>query len=49
VGDASTGRLRVGGSFRADNVDAFVRLLEASFGVSTQRRADGALVLRQQK
>jgi len=49
VGDATTGRLRVGGSFRADNVDAFVRLLEASFGVSAQRRADGALVLRHQK
>ena len=49
VGDASTGRLRVGGSFRADNVDGFVRLLEASFGVSAQRRADGALLLRHQK
>ena len=49
VGDAATGRLRVGGSFRADNVDGFVRLLEASFGVSAQRRADGALVLRHQK
>ena len=49
VGDATTGRMRVGGSFRADNVDAFVRLLEASFGVSAQRRADGALVLRHQK
>lgn len=49
VGDAATGRLRVGGSFRADNVDAFVRLLEASFGVSAERRADGALVLRRQK
>jgi len=49
VEDAATGRLRVGGSFRADNVDAFVRLLEASFGVSAQRRDDGALVLRQQK
>ena len=49
VGDVPTGRLRVGGSFRADNVDAFVRLLEASFGVSAHRRDDGALVLRQQK
>ena len=49
VDDATTGRLRVGGSFRADNVDAFVRLLEASFGVSAQRRADGAIVLRHQK
>ena len=49
VGDAATGRLRVGGSFRADNVDAFVRLLEASFGVSARRRDDGTLVLRHQK
>lgn len=49
VGDAATGRLRVGGSFRADNVDAFVRLLEASFGVVAERRADGALELRRTK
>lgn len=49
VGDTATGRLRVGGSFRADNVAAFVRLLEASFGVIAERRADGALVLRREK
>lgn len=49
IGDAGTGRLRVGGSFRADNVDAFVRLLEASFGVIAERRADGSLVLRREK
>jgi transmembrane sensor len=49
VGDAGTGRLRVGGSFRADNVDAFVRLLGASFGVNAERRADGAFVLRREK
>ena len=49
VGDAATGRLRVGGSFRADNLEGFVRLLEASFGVSAQRRADGALVLLHRK
>lgn len=48
IGDAGTGRLRVGGSFRADNVDAFVRLLEASFGVVAERRADGSLVLRRE-
>ena len=45
----ATGRLRVGGSFRADNVEAFVRLLEASFGVTTARLADGSLVLRRAK
>jgi transmembrane sensor len=49
IGDAATGRLRVGGSFRADNVEAFVRLLEASFGVTTARLADGSLVLRRAK
>lgn len=38
--------LRVAGSFRADNVEAFSRLLEASFGVAVERRADGALLLR---
>ena len=49
VGDAATGKLRVGGSFRADNVDGFVRLLEASFGVTALRRDDGALVLHREK
>lgn len=49
VGDAATGRLRIGGSFRADNVEAFVRLLEASFSVATERLADGSLVLRRAK
>jgi transmembrane sensor len=49
IGDAATGRLRVGGNFRADNVDAFVRLLDASFGVTAERRSDGSLVLRRAK
>jgi len=49
IGDAATGRLRVGGSFRADNVDAFVRLLEATFGVIAERRADGSLLLRREE
>ncbi|MEO6243832.1 MAG: FecR domain-containing protein [Opitutaceae bacterium] len=48
VADIATGRLRVGGNFRADNVDGFVRLLEVSFGVTALRRDDGALVLRRQ-
>ncbi len=49
IGDAGAGRLRVGGNIRADNVEAFVRLLEASFGVIAERRADGSLVLRREK
>lgn len=47
IGDAMAGRLRVTGSnFRADNVEGFVRLLEQSFGVTADRRADGTIVLR---
>jgi transmembrane sensor len=46
-GDAAT--VRVGGTFRADNVEAFVRLLESSFGVTAVRRPDGTTVLRRVK
>ncbi|HEX2855455.1 MAG TPA: FecR domain-containing protein [Opitutaceae bacterium] len=49
VADAETGRLRVGGTFRADNVDAFVRLLEASFGVTAKRQPDGTTLLLRAK
>jgi len=38
IGDAEAGALRVGGSFRADNATAFVRLLEQGFPV----RADAS-------
>lgn len=44
VGDAAAGALRVGGSFRWDNVDTFVSLLEAGFPVCAERR-DEAVVL----
>jgi transmembrane sensor len=46
IADPRIASLRVAGSFRADNVEAFSRLLEASFGVAVQRRVDGTLVLR---
>jgi len=45
IGDPETANLRVGGTFRADNVDGFVRLLQLSFGVTTERLADGTVVL----
>lgn len=48
-GDSETAEVLVGGSFRADQLDAFVRLLEQSFGVTAERRDDGAIVLRQAK
>lgn len=44
VGDEAAGALRVGGSFRWDNVDTFVSLLEAGFPVCAERR-DEAVVL----
>lgn len=37
LGDPALARLRVGGSFRADNADGFVRLLESGFGVEAER------------
>lgn len=46
AGDSATGEMLVSGRFRADNVDGFVRLLEASFGVTANRRPDGTIVLR---
>ena len=46
VGDEETGKLRVGGTFRADNVEGFVRLIQQSFDLAVERRADGTMVLR---
>ncbi len=46
IGDAAAGRVRVAGTFRADEPEAFARLLEASFGIAVERRAEGAWVLR---
>ncbi len=46
IGDADTGRLRLGGTFRADNIDGFVRLLNATLGVKAEARPDGTIVLR---
>lgn len=49
VGDPAAGRVRVGGTFRANNVTGFVRLLEGSFGLMSERRDDGAIVLRHRR
>lgn len=46
IGDASAGQVRVAGTFRADQVDVFARLLEASFGIQVDRPASGPWVLR---
>ena len=36
---------RIGGRFRADNIDGFIRLLEEHFGVVSQRTPEGVIVL----
>lgn len=45
VADEALRALPIGASFRSDNVDGFVRLLEASFGVQAERGA-GTITLR---
>ncbi len=40
VRDRATAAIVVGGNFRADNVDGFVRLLESSFGVTARVEGD---------
>ena len=49
IADADTAKRRVGGTFGADNVEGFVRLLQMSFGVTVERRSDGAVVLHRAK
>ena len=36
---------RIGGRFRADNIEGFIRLLEEHFGVVSQRTPEGVIVL----
>lgn len=48
VGDRATAGILVGGNFRADNVDTFVRLLDLSFGVTATPR-NGDLVLSRRR
>lgn len=40
IADAATGEIRLGGNFRADNLEAFVRLLQTGFSVSAEVRDD---------
>lgn len=46
VGDADLGRVPIGGTFRVDNPEGFVRLLEVTLGVKGEELGDGAIVLR---
>ncbi|HVU33815.1 MAG TPA: FecR domain-containing protein [Opitutaceae bacterium] len=44
LGDSRVANLHVAGRFRADNVDAFVRLLEQSFGISAEHRPNSIIL-----
>ncbi len=46
VDDPRLASLPVGASLRSDNVEGFVRMLQASFHVTAEHRADGVIVLR---
>lgn len=45
LADAATGAVKIGGSFRANHVRAFIRLLGVSFGVRADERGD-QIILR---
>lgn len=44
IGDTAAGDIRIGGTFRADNVEALIRLLQRGFGVQLQTRGDQTVV-----
>lgn len=46
LADPALARLRVGGRFRADDVNGFAELLATAFEVVVEREGDGTLVLR---
>lgn len=46
VDDPRLATLPVGASLRSDNIEGFVRMLQASFHVTAEHRADGVIVLR---
>ncbi len=44
IADPETARIAVGGSFRANHVNAFVRLLTSSFGIDAEQQGDRILL-----
>ena len=49
IGDAELGGRLLGGTFRPDNVEGFVRLLETTLDVRSDRRGDHETVLRRRR
>ena len=49
IGDPELGSRTIGGTFRPDNVEGFVRLLDATLGVRADKNADNQTVLRRKR
>lgn len=49
LGDPDLGRLPIGGTFRVDNVEGFVRLLEVTLDIRSEPRGNNELVLTRRK
>lgn len=46
LGEANIAGLRVSGTFRSDNPEGFVRIVEGTFDLQAERRGDNEIVLR---
>ncbi len=46
IADPDLDRIRIGGTFRSDNVDGFVRLLNTTLGINSKSTEDGRTLLR---
>lgn len=49
LGEPELAEYRIGGTFRPDNVEAFVRLLEVTHKVRAERRGESEIVLRRMR
>lgn len=45
LGDSGLAKFRLSATFRSDNVEGFVRLMQSDFGLRAERRGDGEIAL----
>ena len=49
VGEPALGALRLSATFRSDNIEGFVRLMDSNFGMRAEWRSEREIVLRRAK
>jgi transmembrane sensor len=49
LGESELGKIPIGGTFRVDNVEGFVRLLEATLDIQAEPRAGGRIILSRRR